>query len=289
VDILSFLKADGIILTGITANEYAGPCPFCGTGKDRFRVWPHHIARGEALGGRYWCRQCGKSGDLIQYLRERRGLSFREACDTVGRAVDRPQNVRRRRDGKRTVWKPTEAVTPPEMWQARARTFQTEATERLLTQKTPGRTFLWSRGLKDETIKAAGLGWNPINLYYDRQAWGLDHEINPDGMQKRLWIPGGLVIPVISDKEIIRLRIRRPHGDPRYIILPGSSTTPMTAGKETSVAVIVESELDALLLYQEAGDIALMIALGSVAKRPDQRIHERLKLAQIILNPSVPM
>ena len=50
------------------------------------------------------------------------------------------------------------------------------------------------------------------------------------------------------------------------------------------MAVIVESELDALLLYQEAGDIALMVALGSVVKRPDQGIHARLKLAQIILN-----
>jgi DNA primase len=284
VDILSFLKADGIILTGITANEYAGPCPFCGTGKDRFRVWPHHMSRGGASGGRYWCRQCGKNGDLIQYLRERRGLSFKEACETIGRAEYRPQNVRRLRDGRRTVWKPTEAVIPPESWQARARAFQIEAAERLLTQKTPERTFLWSRGLKDETIKAASLGWNPIDLYFDRHAWGLDHETKPDGKPKHLWIPEGLVIPAINGKAIIRLRIRRPHGDPRYIILPGSSTTPITAGKETGVAVIVESELDALLLYQEAGDIALMIALGSVAKRPDQGIHARLKLAQIILN-----
>ena len=86
---------------------------------------------------------------------------------------------------------------PTEIWQAKAKAFQVEAAERLLTKKTPGRTFLWSRGLKDETIKAAGLGWNPIDLYFDRQAWGLDHDINPDGKQKCLWMPGGLVIPVI--------------------------------------------------------------------------------------------
>jgi DNA primase len=198
--------------------------------------------------------------------------------------VDQLRNGGRRRDGRRAGWKPTEAVTPPEIWQARARAFQKEAAERLLTQETPGRSFLHGRGLTDETIEAAGLGWNHRNIYSDRRAWGLLHESREDGKPKRLWLPAGLVIPYFNGEAIIRLRIRRPHGDPRYVILPGSSTTPMTTGKDTAAAVVVESELDALLLCQEAGDMALMIALGSVAKRPDQGIHARLKRAQIILN-----
>ena len=283
MNLLDFLKHDGIFLTRQTANEYAGPCPFCNTGKDRFRVWPHHIVRGEASGGRYWCRQCGKNGDLIQYLRDRRGVSFKEACETIGRAVDQ-RPARRRREGRLTGWKPTEAITPPEVWKAQAGAVQKEAAERLLTQETPGRAFLRNRGLTDETIEAAGLGWNPIDVYFDRQTWGLAHETKPDGKLKRLWIPAGLVIPTIDGKAIIRLRIRRPHGDPRYIIVPGSSTTPMFVGKDNGAAVVIESELDALLLCQEAGDITLMIALGSVAKRPDQGIHTRLKRAKIILN-----
>lgn len=58
----------------------------------------------------------------------------------------------------------------------------------------------------------------------------------------------------------------------------------MTAGKDTGAVVIVESELDALLLCQEAGEMAVIIALGSVVKRPDQGIHARLKRAKVILN-----
>jgi len=32
----------------------------------------------------YWCRQCGKHGDVIQFLREKEGLSFGEACAKAG-------------------------------------------------------------------------------------------------------------------------------------------------------------------------------------------------------------
>ncbi|MGQ9689401.1 MAG: CHC2 zinc finger domain-containing protein, partial [Desulfobaccales bacterium] len=84
--IFDLLEADGFFSKKVASTgggEYAGPCPFCRDGKDRFRVWPE---QGE--GGRWWCRQCGKSGDVIQYLRDIRGLSFREACAHVGKVVD---------------------------------------------------------------------------------------------------------------------------------------------------------------------------------------------------------
>ena len=151
-------------------------------------------------------------------------------------------------------------------------------------QETPGRAFLDRRGLKAATIQAGGLGWNPTDLYFDRQAWGIADETMQDRKAKRLWIPRGLVIPCMSGEKIIRLRIRSPSGDPRYVIIPGSSSSPLKAGEDTGAAVIVESELDAMLLCQEAGDLALMIALGSVAIRPDTNTHARLKRAKIILN-----
>lgn len=71
-------------------GEWAGPCVFCGEGKDRMRCWPHEGDR-----GRWWCRRCGKKGDAIAYLREFRGLSFQEAAQQVGKSLDerprRPQ------------------------------------------------------------------------------------------------------------------------------------------------------------------------------------------------------
>ena len=70
-------------------GEYSGPCPICRQGKgrpcgtDRFKVWPQ-AQRWACLGAKYGRSGCDRSGDAIQYLRERDGLSFRAACDRLG-------------------------------------------------------------------------------------------------------------------------------------------------------------------------------------------------------------
>lgn len=80
MDLLSLVEQDVTMRRASSTNggEYAGPCPGCG-GHDRFRVWPEQ--------GRYWCRRCEKQGDLIQYLRDFRGLSFQDAARTVGKVL----------------------------------------------------------------------------------------------------------------------------------------------------------------------------------------------------------
>jgi len=79
------LAADGYDLKQKTIDEYACPCPFCG-GEDRFIVWPV-----QGVGGRYWCRQCKRQGDLIQYLHDKRGLSYQEAAEMAGKTGKQPQ------------------------------------------------------------------------------------------------------------------------------------------------------------------------------------------------------
>ena len=59
----------------------------------------------------------------------------------------------------------------------------------------------------------------------------------------------------------------------RYYLLPGSDTRPMVWGLDKNVLGIVESELDGLLLDQEAGDLIGVVALGSVKLRPDWETH----------------
>lgn len=61
-------------------SEHGGPCPWCG-GDDRFRVWPD---QGAGDLGRYWCRRCGRKGDVIDFLRDYKGLTFQEACQDAG-------------------------------------------------------------------------------------------------------------------------------------------------------------------------------------------------------------
>jgi len=58
-----------IRLSNTHSGEYHGPCPACG-GEDRFRVNPEYKKNGY-----YNCRQCGKHGDNIQFLRDFEGMS----------------------------------------------------------------------------------------------------------------------------------------------------------------------------------------------------------------------
>ena len=70
IDILTLVQQRGIqplLKSSREGGEYHGACPFCGDGgkgpaSDRFHIWPR-----QKEGGTYWCRQCGKAGDLIRF------------------------------------------------------------------------------------------------------------------------------------------------------------------------------------------------------------------------------
>ena len=144
------------------------------------------------------------------------------------------------------------------------------------------RVWLHGRGLTDETIKAFNLGWNPQNWWPKREAWGLPEVLKENGRPKKLLVPEGLVIPKVTEDGIVRVRIRRPEGEPRYYLLPGSETGALCIPGGPA-HVVLESELDAILLSQEAGDLATMIALGSASNRPDQVATDLLQKAETIL------
>jgi len=284
MDLLDLIRADGIVLKKVATThggEWAGACPLCREGTDRLRVWPAD------KGGRWWCRICGKSGDAIQYLKETRGLSYPEACHALGiEAGKRIRSSSAHRD-ERPEFVPQEIHPPPLLWQQRAGEFLAGAVR--ILQGDPGsdaRIFLHRRcGLTDETIALAGLGWNPIDDYQDRDRWGLPPEKRDDGRLKRLWLPGGLVIPCLQNDHILRLRIRRadPGDGPRYILVSGSVVRPMVWGLDRNTIAVLESELDGILVNQEAGDLVGVIALGSVSMRPDPEAHEALKRTERVL------
>src|SRR5690348_7232489 len=60
-------------------GEFCTSCPWCGTGNDRFCVWPYRL---EAEGNptTHWCRVCKESGDVISFIEYAENLSFPEAC-----------------------------------------------------------------------------------------------------------------------------------------------------------------------------------------------------------------
>ena len=277
------IRVDGIILRKVATThggEWAGPCPLCREGTDRLRVWPTD------RGGRWWCRVCGKGGDAIQYLIEIRGLSYPEACRALGIEAKQLTSPRTHHV-ERPEFAPRTYLPPPLLWQQKAGEFLMGAVRILQAESGSGaRSFLRQHwGLSDETITLSGLGWNPIDDYHDRKSWGLPPENRENGRPKRLWLPAGLVIPGPQNDQLVRLRVRRadPGDGPRYILVTGSVVQPMVWGLDRNVIAVLESELDGVLVTQEAGDLVGVVALGSVSMRPDPETHEALKRAERIL------
>ena len=258
--LLDLITQDGLDPKRKGPDEWCSPCPACG-GNDRFVIHPEK--------GRYWCRGCGIKGDVVQYLRDHRGMSFHQAAEYAGRTVESSFAGRQ----LRTPQKPdrTKVTPPPEAWVTQSGQLITEAHKALVAKPERLEWLRVNRGLTRETAERFRLGWIERDIYLDRTVWGLPDELRADGKPRKLLIPAGLLIPGPG-----RLRIRRmePGKFGKYYVAPGSSNAPLTIGAdhpaEQTGAVIVESELDALLLAQEIPAPLLIIATGSTSNGPNE-------------------
>lgn len=282
--ILDLLESDGFTVDKVSntrGGEWAGPCPWC-AGTDRFRVQPY-----SGKGGYYACRQCDKWGDMIQYLRDFRNMTYPEACIFLGQAPTMRRHSAMPFRNSKLTFTPKDLSVPVPTWQEKAKKFLEDSQCCLWSdQGRAAREFLHTqKGLSDATIRTAGLGWNPSDIFTGRSFWGLPPELKTADTYKKLWLPAGLVIPCESNGNVVRLRIRKskPGDGRRYIIVPGSDSCCMIWGTFKTIKVIVESELDGLLLYQEACDLVGTVALGSAQAKPDGPTHDALKKADKII------
>lgn len=275
MNIIELLSKQGFSFRKVGNAELAGPCPFCG-GEDRFRVWPD-----EGENGKFWCRGCNFKGDPIEFLRLQ-GKTFSAACDEVGRNAGESRERHFPTFSHLRRWTPAEAETPSDGWRDRAERFTSWCHDRLLENAEIIEWLERERGITQKDIEAAGLGWNPTEVWRDRSAWGLPEELNAEGKPKRLWLPAGLVIPTYAaDGKLMRVRVRRPEGEPRYVVVAGSSSMPMVCG-ESGPVVVVESELDALLIVAKVPDV-MAVALGSASIRPDRETTATIESAAALL------
>src|SRR5262249_50080315 len=150
------------------------------------------------------CRQCGRQGDAIAFLREHDGLGFREAAAVAGHAVDAPSRPPTPRTSP-----PGNDAPPPAAWQARARAVIAQAIECLWSDVGPAAlAYLQEqRGLTDGTIRVAGLGYNPAAQYDEPATWGLGGQ--------QVCVPRGLVIPCEAAGQLWYVKVRRPGGEPK--------------------------------------------------------------------------
>jgi DNA primase len=267
-------------------GEFSSPCPFCKAGDDRFSTWPERFNNnGEYKGGRFSCRVCNKSGDAITFLRELHGLSFQEACAKLGITLSSRSGIAELRE---TI-KPQITAEPSDKWKETATAFVNWAFQNSRADKNI--TSLLARGFAKETIARFKLGFNPTTLFRNRNVWGLADEVKENGELRKLWLPSGVIIPTFGlDCKVIKIKIRRidyererqaydlalsqgnkSKWEPqKYAVVSGSSEALSVYGDTSRpIALIVESELDAMLLQQEAGDLAYCVALGGCTKLVD--------------------
>ena len=82
-DIVAVFDRGGYSLRRTGRNEWHGQCFVCGGGVDRLMVRTDPP-------GRYWCRQCGLTGDAITVARTLHGLSFFDAVRQLAAELGLP-------------------------------------------------------------------------------------------------------------------------------------------------------------------------------------------------------
>jgi hypothetical protein len=267
VDLLRLTGAD-TRLQPAAGGDYAGACPFCG-GRDRFRV---RVAGPD--GERWRCRHCTGSSsdpaawrDAVDYAARRHNLGYLEACRHLMGPLALPLRPPPRLPAREAL--PLAPAPPAPAWQAAASAAAERSQQRLLAgahwldqqqvsvhasaaalEDAPeaAHAYLWLRqlGLQPATIREAGLGFNP--------AW----EELPGGR----WLAPGITVPARVDGHLwyVRVRVnpRYPGDTTRYRDLPGGRAQMvynLESLRSRPYGVLVEDELDALLLQQEAGDM----------------------------------
>lgn len=247
-----------------------------------------------------YCNSCQQRGDLIDIYAAAHGLAksegfrefLREFCPDAARGAARPRGRTPRMpdEGRAPAdWQPEDPETPAELWRKKCGQVMAYGLEQLQEDRDI-QGWLANRGISLSTAVRFGLGWIPRSYYRERRAWGVDPEYHSSGKEKKLWIPRGLVIPYIRHQQLQRVRFRRFENDelPRYYVLPDSSRAPMwmrrTADAGPEAVVIVETELDGIMLWERAGDLVHVAALGSSSAKPhDPELLQLLDGADRIL------
>ena len=248
VDLLALIGADTTLKrqASTKGGEWAGPCPFCGTGHDRFRVWPNADQPG------WWCRQCERSGDAITYVKERDGLDFRGACEELG-----AMRTGKRKRPKLAPTPTPDPGPPPADWQEAARSIVADCEAMFWTDAgAKAREWLNDRGLNDETLRAWRLGF-----------------CTKGGKHHGLYVDRGVTIPWLTGPDLWKVNVRtdQTRGKPKYRAIRGSRSATALYGVDKLTGkpdvVVTEGELDALLVWQEAGDLVDVLTLGSAKGR----------------------
>lgn len=272
--ITGFVKQMGIPIRKASNSKggiFHSGCPKCG-GIDRFTIW-----QGK---GRYWCRGCNCSGNAVQFLHDFLGVPYSEARKKIGYS---PLDQFYTYDSKRSFSSFYVSVgpPPPAVWKRKVSVLTGEHLNQRLLDDLRALKPLYKRGLKHGTIEKHRLGYLGSDIYLNKEEWGIER----DG--KKLWIPKGHIIPFYGkDHFPFRVKIRKEEtkrGKYHHLLGGATNWIAVYGKQDQSIVMLVESEFDAMLVVQEAGEHCCCVALGGASHRPDLATYIWLKKKESIL------
>lgn len=221
------------------------PCVFHADGRTpSLTAWPDG----------WRCFACGKHGDAITWVMERRGVGFRDAVAMLGGEL---APLSERTPAGEHVRSAPLREPPPKEWQESAVHFTHEAHACLLSDAGKrARSWLNARGITDDDIALWHLGYVPADR---KDRWG--------GMD--VYLPRGIVIPAFVGGLPWYVKIRRPVGDPKYLHVKGGRPAlygaDLLAGKPD--LLLVEGEFDCCLMRRLVGSVLDAATFGSASDK----------------------
>lgn len=231
--------------------------------------------------GRYKCFGCGESGNVIDFVIKRDNLPAHDIQGAAAALGAEPVDVSKSATRNKHNVKRTNEPPGP-VWQDRA--LDLVYTCRSLLHSPEGEkalAYLHKRGFVDDTIWEWCLGFQPETRRFEELAdWGI--EPPNDGKRHAMWVPRGITIPCFAaEGELLHyVKVRRAvqdqHGEkyvklavPRGASAAGLYGADQAAGNQVQVLVLDEGEFNALIVWQEAGDLVDAMSTGSASTRPE--------------------
>jgi hypothetical protein len=238
------------------------------------------------------CLSCSAAGDLIAVYAALHGLEndeaftrFREEFAPGSPVLTRPKSAPVRRS-----WTPAPAEPSPARWSDRAGEFVRHSVERLKSNpEALAQLAAW--GVPADVAEKCMIGWNDKDKAVPRPSWGLE-PLHENGREKKIWLPAGLVFPMLAAGRVVKIKIRRPNPEMpggkslRYWEVPGGAIMYHRYGRpDCRVWVLVETERDGAMIWGQVRDLGIgVMALGGATKRPDADNAAVLRASDLILN-----
>ena len=278
MNIIKFLTNKGYQLKKNTDGTYSGPCPFCG-GTDRFTVFP----QSGRWGGNCTCRKCPPNADgklrsynFVDLLMRLGSLTKSEAYAAAKASFVVATSEADIQASAITLQKPDFIV-----WNSFVEALAVESQRALFSEPSNwGLSYLIdNRHLSVETIKSLGLGYISKNGYLPAKDMGFLSETD------RVIFKEGIFIPARdANGRIIAVDIRcRPGSESKHYVIRGSRREPEILHGNSRAVILVESFLDAALIWQTCKDLCSVGVLYSAQMKATPEFAAALKKYPVII------